>query len=263
MKSGLQHLVRSAHVALLRRPIAEKLSLYLHSTAGYEHRLDELLGFLRDRGYAFYGSAEFLRASGKAVFLSFDDNYRSWMAALPVLERHQARAVFYVNSWPFRDRVGDGEMRAYLGRIRATEESTLATAELAEIAAAGHGIGAHTHTHPVLTSLPTPQAQEEIRISKEELQSVLQQPVRDFAYPFGMRRHFSRGLRQYCRSIGFDTVANAIPCMQYATSREDSLHRSPWLLDRSLAENLDNVRTDGRAFQAVTGRSAVGAGPSS
>ena len=263
MKSQLQHLIRSVHVALLRRPLPEKMSLYLHSTKGYEHRLDELLGFLRDHGYVFYGPDEFLRVSGKAAFLSFDDNYRSWMEALPVLDRYRARAMFYVNSQPFRDRVGASEMQAYLSRIRAAETRTLATAELRELAAAGHGIGAHTHTHPVLSSLPLLQAQEEIRVSKEELQSVLQQPVRDFAYPFGMRRHFSRTLRHYCRSIGFRTVANAIPCMQYAISREDSLHRSPWFLDLPLAENLDNLRTDGRVFQALTGRSAVGAGPSS
>ena len=82
--------------------------------------------------------------------------------------------------------------------------------------------------------------------------------MQHFAYPYGMRRHFSRSLRHYCTSIGFVTIASAIPCLQYATNRPDNLRRSAWLLDRSLADNLDNICIDGRAFHALTGRSAVG-----
>jgi peptidoglycan/xylan/chitin deacetylase (PgdA/CDA1 family) len=207
------------------------LSLYLHSTAGCEHKLDQLLCFLRERHYAFTGPGEFLEIVGKKTcFLSFDDNYHSWLRTLPIFERHQVHATFYVNSWPFRDRAGEIDVRNYIKsrsptNIGLEEETTLSTAELKEIAAAGHTIGAHTHTHPVLTSLPQHAAQEEIRICKEELAAILGHPPEHFAYPFGMRRHFNRSLRNYCRSIGFTTIANAIPCMQYARSRPDSLHR--------------------------------------
>jgi hypothetical protein len=117
---------------------------------------------------------------------------------------------------------------------------------------------AHTHTHPVLTSLPPHLAQEEIRKSKEELEQILGRPVLHFAYPFGMRRHFNDALRAYCRSIGFRTIANAIPGMQYAPSRADALHRSVWFLEQPFAFNLANVCVDGRLFEMVTGRSAVG-----
>ena len=164
---------------------------------------------------------------------------------------------------PFRDRVSETEVRGYLEKLNLSnvvleQESTLSTGELREIAAAGHTIGAHTHTHPVLTTLPQEAAREEIRICKEELASVLGRPTEHFAYPFGMRRHFSRSLRTYCRSIGFATIANAIPCMQFARSRPDSLHRSVWFLEQPLAFNLDNVCIDGRLFASLTGRSAAG-----
>src|SRR5262249_47570972 len=151
---------------------------------------------------------EFLTAVGNTCFLSLDDNYRSWLRTLPIFEGHQVHATFYVNSWPFRDRVSETDVRNFIESRKPTnigsdEETTLSTSELREIAAAGHTIGAHTHTHPVLTSLPKHAAREEIRICKEELASILGRTPEDFAYPFGMRRHFNRSLRSYCRSIGF------------------------------------------------------------
>src|SRR6516162_7453285 len=260
-RKSMQQSVRAVHRFVLRRSLPEKLGLYLHSTAGCEQRLDELLGFLGERGYAFTGPAEFLTTVGNVCFLSFDDNYRSWLRTLPILEKYRVRATFYVNTWPFRDRVGAADVRRYLRKVKAEEESTLSTAELRAIAAAGHTIGAHTHTHPMLTALPQDTAREEIRICKEELASLLDRAPQHFAYPFGMRRHFNESLRAYCRSIGFRTIANAIPAMQYAHSRPDSLHRSVWFLDQPLAFNLENACVDGRLFAFLTGRSAVGGTP--
>ena len=260
----VQGLVRAVHHRFFRRPLPGKLALYLHATAGHVGRLEELLRFLREQGYAFAGPEAFAAATDRTVFLSFDDNYRSWLDALKLFEKFQVRATFYVNSWPFRDRVSAAEVSAYLEKLRvvADGETTLSTGELRDIADSGHLIGAHTHTHPVLTSLPQNLAQEEIRVSKEELERIVQRPVIHFSYPFGMRRHFNRSLRAYCRSIGFMTIANAIPCMQYARSRPDGLHRSVWFLDQPLEYNLANLCVDGRVFQALTGRSAVGGNPS-
>lgn len=256
----IQGIVRAVHLRLFRRPLPRKLALYLHTTAGHVGRLEELLCFLRGQGYAFTGPDAFAAATDRAVFLSFDDNYRSWLDTLKPFEKFQVRATFYVNSWPFRDRVSAPEVRTYLKKlgIISDEEATLSTGELREIADAGHLIGAHTHTHPVLTSIPRNLAREEIRVSKEELEQIVQRPVIHFSYPFGMRRHFNRSLRVYCRSIGFTTIANATPSMQYARSRPDDLHRSVWFLERPLDYNLANVCVDGRVFQALTGRSAVG-----
>lgn len=263
MLRRFQRSVRGVHRTFARRSLPRKLGLCLHATAGCEQQLDELLSFLKEHGYAFTGPGEFLATAGNTCFLSFDDNYHSWLRTLPIFEKHRVSATFYVNSWPFRDRIKAAEVHGYLKKMGLTDgeaeaETTLTTAELREIAAVGHTIGAHTHTHPVLTALPQEAAQEDIRICKEELASLLGRATEHFAYPFGMRRHFSEPLRAYCRSIGFATIANAIPCMQYARSRPDSLHRSVWFLEQPLAFNLDNVCIDGRLFAFLTGRSAVG-----
>jgi peptidoglycan/xylan/chitin deacetylase (PgdA/CDA1 family) len=262
LKRLMQRTIRSAHLAFFRRPLPRKLSLYLHSLPSRqaEERFDELLSFLADQGYSFTGPAEFVAACGKAAFISFDDNYRSWLGALPILRKRQCRATFYVNSLPFSDRADVVQLRGYLDRLGVPDETTLSTAQLRDIADAGHIIGSHTHSHSVLTSLPPASARYDIRIGKVELESLLQRPVRHFSYPYGMRRHFNEPLRRFCRSIGFATIANAIPGMQYAPVAPDSLHRSPWFLERPLAFNLDNLCIDSRAFHAATGRSAIGGG---
>jgi peptidoglycan/xylan/chitin deacetylase (PgdA/CDA1 family) len=46
-------------------------------------------------------------------------------------------------------------------------------------------IGAHTLTHPILTTLPPAEAEREIRGSQSVLEARLQRPVRHFAYPNG------------------------------------------------------------------------------
>jgi len=82
--------------------------------------------------------------------------------------------------------------------------------------------------------------------------------VADFSYPFGLRKHFSSELRRYCHAVGFETVANAIPAMQFAISQADSIHRSPWFFEYPFNYNLDNICVDGRLFERLTARSAVG-----
>jgi peptidoglycan/xylan/chitin deacetylase (PgdA/CDA1 family) len=49
------------------------------------------------------------------------------------------------------------------------------------------GIGAHTVSHPVLSSLPPQTAAQEIRQSKNDLQEILGGEVVSFAYPYGYR----------------------------------------------------------------------------
>jgi hypothetical protein len=46
--------------------------------------------------------------------------------------------------------------------------------------------------------------------------------------------------------------------MQFARQAADRIQRSLWRLDAPLDVNLDNLRVDGRLFERLTGRSAVG-----
>ena len=74
-----------------------------------------------------------------------------------------------------------------------------------------------------------------------------------------MRRHFSEPLRNYCKEIGFKTIANAIPGCQHKTDVDPmNIFRTDWRFGRPLSYNLTNLSIDGRAYAALFGRSVIG-----
>lgn len=79
----------------------------------------------------------------------------------------------------------------------------------------GIEVGAHTVTHPILTSLDDDSARSEIADSKQQLESILGKPVRLFAYPNGKagmdynERHVEM-VRQAGFEAAFTTEVSAI-----------------------------------------------------
>ena len=255
-----QKVIRRLHIEWLSKPRPVRLAIYMHEVEGRMWpAFREMIEQFQGAGYRFVGPNEFLEGQGRRAFLSFDDNYRSFWTVLPLLEELGVVATFYVNTCVFRDRASEAEINAYFDRLHFLGERVpLSVQELCEIAAAGHVVGAHGHSHRALAALRPTEARAEIAISKRLLEDLIAQEVAHFSYPYGMRRHFSEDLRAFCRSIGFRTIANAIPGMQFARQRDGQIQRSVWRLDDPLQVNLDNLRTDGRLFECFTGRSAVG-----
>lgn len=258
--SRTQSMIRRVHVELLSRPLPPRIAIYLHEVeAEVRPAFREMVAHLRGLAYRFVGPDAFLGAADRVAFLSFDDNYRSWYTALPLFADLGVVATFYVSTCAFRDRASSAEIDAYFDRLHFHgERIPLSVAELREIAAAGHVVGAHGHSHRVLAALPAAEARTDIATSKRLLEDLLGQEVAHFAYPYGMRRHFNEGLRAFCRSIGFRTIANAIPGMQFAGQRARQIQRSGWRLNAPLQVNLENLCADGRLFERITGRSALG-----
>ena len=74
-----------------------------------------------------------------------------------------------------------------------------------------------------------------------------------------MRRHFSEPLRNYCKEIGFKTIANAIPGCQHKTDVDPmNIFRTDWRFGGPLTYNLTKLSIDGRAYAALFGRSVIG-----
>ncbi len=61
----------------------------------------------------------------------------------------------------------------------------LSTVQLRQLQAAGMGLGAHTASHPILSTLPDHAAQRDIADGKHRLEDLIQAPVTLFAYPNG------------------------------------------------------------------------------
>ncbi len=148
-------------------------------------RFQAHLGWLARHGYVGIRPSDWLAwlRSAKAlpekpVLLTFDDAYADIAEyALPVLERHGfGAAVFVITgrvggtiSWPHRKGVF---------RLMSAEQ-------IREWGARGIEFGAHSRTHPDLTTLGPAQLMEEVAESQHDLEVILQSPVRSFAYPYG------------------------------------------------------------------------------
>jgi peptidoglycan/xylan/chitin deacetylase (PgdA/CDA1 family) len=98
------------------------------------------------------------------------------------------------------------------------------------LAQQGIEIGAHTVSHPILTSLSDASARHEIAEGKRQLEAILGKPVRYFAYPNGKHgMDFDERHVAMAREVGFDAAFST--ALGAASSAHDpyALPRSrPW-----------------------------------
>lgn len=139
------------------------------------------MGWLVRHGYSGIRPADWLawregRGSlpRKPILLTFDDGYADFPNfVLPVLRRYGFGAAVFVisrrigarNSW-------DGALLMNADQIR-------------DCGAHGIEIGAHTRTHPDLTTLSGPSLAEEIDGSAADIADIIGTGVTSFAYPYG------------------------------------------------------------------------------
>jgi peptidoglycan/xylan/chitin deacetylase (PgdA/CDA1 family) len=80
------------------------------------------------------------------------------------------------------------------------------------LGAAGVEFGAHTKTHPILSSLTDPQAlRDEIAGSKARIESEFDRPVLHFCYPNGKMRDIGPAAAEAVRAAGMRTAVTAEP----------------------------------------------------
>ncbi|HEU6446616.1 MAG TPA: polysaccharide deacetylase family protein [Gaiellaceae bacterium] len=181
-----------------------------------ERQIDRLRGW----GYELvtFGTLAALaaasRAEGRAA-LTFDDGFADNLETLvPILERSGAKAtVFVVSGW-----LGRPHPEASWTRL-LTED------ELRALAESGVEIGAHTVTHPDLTTLPYDRARSELAASREELRRLTGAAVEVAAYPYGRANDEARAA---CREAGFAAACRTLG---------DGSWQDPYDLPRQPMEN--------------------------
>jgi peptidoglycan/xylan/chitin deacetylase (PgdA/CDA1 family) len=158
----------------------DDLSLLLLAPGRFRSQLE----LLRAAGFRFVTLLELARLAdggppppGLAA-VTFDDGMRNnHEIALPILQEFDIPATVYVTigfigaSSPWIGPDGDGAM--------------MDEAQLRDLAAAGWELGAHTMTHPDLSTMDYDACRQEIEQSRVELEEIAGAPVETFAYPFG------------------------------------------------------------------------------
>jgi peptidoglycan/xylan/chitin deacetylase (PgdA/CDA1 family) len=105
----------------------------------------------------------------KPVVLTFDDGYPS--------QAKTARAALAKHHWP-------GTLFLELKNVDSSETG-FTTAMVKKMLASGWELGAHTLTHPDLTTLSATQLEAEVAGSKEQISKKFGVPIEFFCYPAG------------------------------------------------------------------------------
>jgi len=91
----------------------------------------------------------------------------------------------------------------------ADEYAPMSWEALCEVAANGIEIGAHSRTHPVLSTLDRDSLRAEIQGSKTRIEQMLLQPINAFCYPNGQREDYNDLVKQVVIESGFSTATAA------------------------------------------------------
>jgi peptidoglycan/xylan/chitin deacetylase (PgdA/CDA1 family) len=157
--------------------------------------------------------------------------YKSlWNLLHASANEEQRRVLVELRRWAGVDPEGRPSSRLLLS---LEEAAALAKGDLVEI-------GAHTVTHPSLSSLSLDSQRNEILRSKATLEEIGGEPVTSFAYPYGKRRDYSAQTVALVREAGFTCACSNFPGVVTPSTdvfQLPRIHVNNWSGDR-FAEHL-------------------------
>jgi len=126
---------------------------------------------------------------------------------------------------PAPDRLARVEQLAAQSKDALPDDLMMTRAQLRSIASAGMGFGGHTRSHPILARIDDGAALHEMAEGREQLEAIVSQPVRLFAYPNGKPRlDYTGAHARMARELGFVAAFSTAPG---AAGSHDSLYELP------------------------------------
>jgi peptidoglycan/xylan/chitin deacetylase (PgdA/CDA1 family) len=181
----------------------------------------------------------------RPVVITFDDGLRrSADHAVPVLADCGLTAVFYLVT----DLVG--MTSRWMRDDPGVDMPLFGWDVAAKLLADGFQQGAHTVTHPRLTSLDDQRCRDELAGSRERLEHELGVPIRHLAYPFG---DWNPRVREAARAAGYETACSTRPGLSGQDDDLLALRRITVYGHDSFADFRSKVQT-GRSLRERFGR---------
>lgn len=159
--------------------------------------------------------------------LTFDDGHASqFRYAFPLLQEHRVRAIFFaIVGW--MDRRPD----------------YMTWAQLREVAAAGHQVQSHGLSHRFLTACTDLELEEEVGVSRKELQQRLGMAVDAISMPYG--RMDGRVIKA-CLAAGYTRIYTSAPKMPFRVGLEAQVLGRFMVKRSTTPADLDRILTVGR-----------------
>lgn len=191
------------------------LSVYFHNPSAVA--FEQFILWAKRKGYHFVGLNELLqyidtgiKNHKKIAYISLDDAWQGNLNLLSIVEKHQVPITIFAPIEPLRDgnfwweyvgKVGgfslvnkfkqlpEAEFKSELNKIKgsvALERMAMTIDELKQISQ--HplvDIQSHSYNHPILTNCTNESLDAELRLSKEELASLIGKEITAFSYPNG------------------------------------------------------------------------------
>lgn len=141
-----------------------------------------------------------------AVALTFDDGYAdNCLTAIPYLVRNQIPATYFVNN----HFIQSGEPFPHDQALGQPLDPN-GVESLRLMSRSGIEIGAHTRNHVDLGMVTDPDILfDEVVTARDELEDLIEAPVRYFAFPYGQRENLNDEVIRLARLYGFSGVCSA------------------------------------------------------
>lgn len=131
---------------------------------------------------------------------------------------------------PQAERQAKADAIAAVAGLSGPSDLMMTRQQVRELRRHGMSIGAHTVTHPILTALSVEEARKEISDGRQDLEEILKEPVKLFAYPNGRpHRDYNAAHVGMVREMGFDAaVSTAWGVSGHQSDRYQLARFTPW-----------------------------------
>ena len=162
-------------------------------------------------------------------------------------ERQRAHQAVYDLLMPLRN-AEQADVLADLGHWAGIEQRwwpedrVMTSSELVALAQGGLiDLGAHTVSHPKLSTLPADDQYAEILGSRQRMEAISGRPIVNFSYPHGTSEDFTEDTVRLVEKVGFAAACTAVPGVVDARSQLLQLRRNwvgNWDIE-TFRKNLD------------------------
>lgn len=185
--------LRSRHKIFVKKDLFEKHLQYFKSKKFTTMTFQELSEYWNLK-------KDYLTFPKKPLVLTFDDGYLdNLINAQPLLKKYGFKAtIFLLSDHKITENVWDSDTGEEPAKLMTLEQKKQLDQSIFEI-------GSHGNRHIHLTQIEEKEAFEEMKKSKEKLESDLETKIYAFAYPYGST---NQKIAELCKEAGYDFAVN-------------------------------------------------------